>query len=158
MGASGPYGKNGAIGGRYIGWVDIRGFRALLAVVVLGLLVFEGGAQTPADENDPPAVYFQHPPELGLEILDVTDLPGIGSKLYHLRISGRAHPFEARDKHETKFANVLVDAHHHFENHKAKIEKEYTPQAATNWQKAPRGCVSESWTTCAIKSIPSLRA
>ena len=113
------------------------GFRALLAVVVLGLLAFKAGAQTPADENDPPAVYLQHLPELGLEILDVTDLSGIGSKLYHLRILDGAHPFEARDKHETKFANVLVDAHHHFEHHKAKIDKGYTPRVATNWQKAP---------------------
>ena len=109
LGAIGPYGKNGAIGGRYIGWVDMPGFRALLAVVVLGLLAFEAGAQTPADENDPhphhgeellvldpPADYLQHLPDLGLEILDVTDLPGIGSKLYHLRILDGAHPFEAR--------------------------------------------------------------
>ena len=129
------------------------GFRALLAVFVVGLLAFEAGAQTPADENDPhphhgeellvldpPADYLQHLPDLGLEILDVTDLPGIGSKLYHLRILDGAHPFEARDKHETKFANVLVDAHHHFEHHKAKIDKGYTPRAATNWQKAPSSC------------------
>ena len=129
------------------------GFCALIAVFVVGLLAFEAGAQTPADENDPhphhgeellvldpPADYLQHLPDLGLEILDVTDLPGIGSKLYHLRILDGAHPFEARDKHETKFANVLVDAHHHFEHRKAKIDKGYTPRAATNWQKAPSSC------------------
>ncbi len=151
------------------------GFPALLAVVVLGLLAFEAGAQTPADENDPhphhseellvldpPANYLQHLPDLGLEILDVTDLPGIGSKLHHLRILDGAHPFEARDKHETGFA-IFWSMH----TIMSKIARQKSARGTHRGLRqtgrkhqvpAARGCVSESWITCSIKSIPPLRA
>lgn len=99
----------------------------------------------PHDEDellvlDPPEDYLRHLPDLGLEVIDVTHLPGIGGKLYHLRIKDGAHPFHARGKHEEKFADVLVDAHHHFEHHAAKIDKNYTPRTATKWATAKSTC------------------
>ncbi|MGB0552593.1 MAG: S8 family serine peptidase [Alphaproteobacteria bacterium] len=83
---------------------------------------------------------MRHLPNLGLEVIDVTHLPGIGGQLYHLRIKDGAHPFHARDKHEKKFGDVVVDAHHHFEHHAAKADKSYTPRAAAKWQKAGKAC------------------
>lgn len=102
-------------------------------------------AHHPHDEDellvlDPPEDYLRHLPDLGLEVIDVTHLPGIGGKLYHLRIHDGAHPFDARDKHEAKFADVIVDAHHHFEHHAAKVDKNYTPRAAAKWHDAAKTC------------------
>ena len=76
----------------------------------------KGGDEThPHDEDellvlDPPADYLRHLPDLGLEVIDVTHLPGIGGNLYHLRIKDGAH--------------------HHFEHHAVKADKNYTPRAA----------------------------
>jgi subtilisin family serine protease len=89
---------------------------------------------------DPPADYVRHLPDLGLEVIDVTDLPGIGSKLYHLRILDGAHPHHARGKHDERFADVLVDVHHHFQHHAAKADKSYTPRAAAQWTAASAAC------------------
>ena len=34
----------------------------------------------------------------------------------------------------------IVDAHHHFEHHTVKADKNYTPRAAAKWQKAGKTC------------------
>ncbi len=102
-------------------------------------------AEHPHDEDellvlDPPADYLRHLPDLGIEIIDVTDLPGIGSKLYHLLVTDGAHPFDARDKHQRKFPDVVVDAHHHYEPHAAKTDKNYNARKAANWASVTENC------------------
>ena len=72
---------------------------------------------------DPPADYLRHLPDMGLEVLDVTHLAGMGSKLYHLRIIDGRHPHHARRAHGERFPQVVVDAHHHFEHHAKKRTK-----------------------------------
>jgi hypothetical protein len=104
-----------------------------------------GDEHHPHDEEellvlDPPADYLRHLPDLGLEVIDVTHVPGIGGQFYHLRIKDGAHPFHAGDTHEKKFGDVVVDGHHHFEHHAAKADKRYTPRAAAKWQKAGKAC------------------
>lgn len=99
----------------------------------------------PIDDNellvlDPPADYLRHLPDLGIEVIDVTDLPGVGSKLYHMRVTDDAHPFDARDRHLGKFPDVIVDAHHHYEHHAAKIDKSYTARKAANWASLKSSC------------------
>ena len=89
---------------------------------------------------DPPADYLIHVEGLGLEILDVTNLPGMGSKIYHLRILDDRHPLEAREHHKNRFPNVVVDAHHHYEHHAAKADKSYTASTASNWAALGKGC------------------
>lgn len=89
---------------------------------------------------DPPADYLRHLPDLGLEIVDVTHLPGIESKLYHLRIKDGAHPHHARDKHQRRFPDVVVDAHHHYEHHAARVDKSYTARNAAHWKAATAAC------------------
>jgi len=75
-----------------------------------------------------------------LEIVDVTDLPGVGSKLYHLRITDGAHPFDARERHKNKFPDVIVDAHHHYEQHAVKVDKNYNARNAANWTFLKTNC------------------
>lgn len=89
---------------------------------------------------DPPADYLRHLPDLGLEIIDVTDLASIGEKLYHLRITDGAHPFDGRDKHRDRFPNVVIDAHHHYEHHVAQVDRSYTARKAANWPTAMGAC------------------
>lgn len=89
---------------------------------------------------DPPADYLRHLPDLGLEVIDVTELPGIGKKLYHLRIKDGAHPHVARDGHRRRFPDVVVDAHHHYEHHAAKVDKNYTARKAANWMARKTVC------------------
>ena len=74
-----------------------------------------GDEHNPHDEEellvlDPPADYLRHLPDLGLEVIDVTHVPGIGGQFYHLRIKDGAHPFHAGDKHEKKFGDVAWTA------------------------------------------------
>ena len=133
-------------------------FGAVGAIVLWGVLAVgcsavdhdripaEAGGH-PHDEDellvlDPPEDYLRHLPEMGLEVLDVTELSSIGGKLYHLRIHDGAHPFHARDKHEDKFPEVIVDAHHHYEHHvrKKKIDRSYTGRKAANWMSAGARC------------------
>jgi subtilisin family serine protease len=92
---------------------------------------------------DPPVDYLRHLPDLGLEIIDVTDLPGMGSKIYHLRILDGSHPHSSRKQHSERFPDVVVDAHHHFEHHarkKKKIDKTYTARKATKWTSEKATC------------------
>jgi len=89
---------------------------------------------------DPPADYLRHLSDLGLEIIDINDLPGMGKNLYHLRIKDGAHPFDARDRHRGRFPDVVVDAHHHYEHHAAKVDKTYTARKASNWQDEKKAC------------------
>jgi len=109
-------------------------------------LVTDAGHRLDGDELlvlDPPADYLRHLPDLGMEVLDVTDLPGIGSKLYHLRLTDGAHPHHGRDRHRQRFPGVIVDAHHHYEHHaakKARVDKTYTARKAANWTSEKRSC------------------
>ncbi len=130
----------------------------LVGAISALLLVLGGCAETPEnqalttetdhphDEDellvlDPPADYLRHLPDMGMEILDVTDLSSIGGKLYHLRIVDGAHPFHARGKHQERFPGVIVDAHHHYEHHAAKkIDKSYTARTAAKWGNVSPSC------------------
>lgn len=105
----------------------------------------------PLDDDEilvlnPPADYLRHLPDMGLEVIDATDMHVLG-KLYHLRVTDGDHPHAARDEHRDKFPGVVVDAHHHFEHHakkrkkkKRKIDKTYTPRKAANWHGAKNSC------------------
>jgi hypothetical protein len=99
----------------------------------------------PMDEDellvlDPPADYLRHLPDMGLEVVDVTNLDGIGSKLYHLRIIDGKHPHHARDGHERRFPDVIVDAHHHYGRHAVKIDKSYNARNAAKWKAKKASC------------------
>lgn len=50
------------------------------------------------------------------------------------------HPHDTRGKHDERFADVLVDVHHHFQHHAAKADKSYTPRAAAQWTTASAAC------------------
>ncbi len=89
---------------------------------------------------DPPLDYLRHLPDLGLEIIDVNELAGMGSKIYHLRIIDGAHPFNARGRHQERFPDVVVDAHHHFEHHANAVDKSYTARRAANWDAESKAC------------------
>jgi hypothetical protein len=94
---------------------------------------------------NPPKEYLAELPAMGLTIHEVTELPALGSKLYHVRISDDRHPFVAREHHEQRFPDVKVDLHHHFTHHaspKKPVDKSYTARGATSWQKAGRACGS----------------
>ena len=93
---------------------------------------------------DPPADYLQDLPSLGLSVIDVTHLDGIGSHLYHLKIENGAHPFHARHQHGQKYPNVLVDVHHHFEQHQRtrhrRVDTSYTSPRSANWDRPAASC------------------
>ena len=80
---------------------------------------------------------------MGLAIHEVTELPALGSKLYHVRVADDRHAFVAREHHKQRFPDVKVDVHHHFTHHatsKKRIDKSYTARGAAQWQKAGRSC------------------
>ncbi len=90
---------------------------------------------------DPPPAYLAQLPEMGLEVREVTPLPGIGAELYHLDITDGRHPFHLREHHRQNFPDMVADLHHHFEAHAVKkTDKSYTARAAADWAKAGRGC------------------
>lgn len=89
---------------------------------------------------DPPEDYVRHLPDLGLEVIHVADLDHVGDKLYHLRVVDGAHPHHVRTKHEEKFPDVIVDVHHHYQQHAPKVDTTYTARKAAKWQKAAAGC------------------
>ncbi len=89
---------------------------------------------------DPPEDYIRHLPDLGMEVIDVQPLSSIGANLYHLRITDEAHPVHGRKKHEEKFPEVIVDAHHIFDHHARKIDKTYTARKAARWHTEDRRC------------------
>jgi len=93
---------------------------------------------------DPTPAYLAALPEMGLAIREVTDLGSMGSKLYHMDIVDGRHPLHIRDHHQSRFPNVTVDVHHHFEHHatrkKRAVDKNYTARGATKWKKAGARC------------------
>ncbi len=94
---------------------------------------------------DPPADYLAALPELGLEIREITELPAMGSKLYHMDIIDGRHPFHVREHHRTRFPGVVADVHHYFEHHakrrkKRAPDKSYTARKASRWKKAGKTC------------------
>lgn len=91
---------------------------------------------------DPPADYESRLPALGLSIIEIVDLPGIGSKLYRLRIEDGAHPFHARDAHLDEHPEVVADVHHHFEQHQQGKNSRplYTGRVAIQWGMPAASC------------------
>ena len=89
---------------------------------------------------DPPADYLETAKSLGLEIIDVTQLAGLGLPLYHMQIVTDHHPLHIRDLHETTFPGVVMDVHHHFGGHATAKGKAYTGRAAVEWRGATAGC------------------
>jgi len=103
------------------------------------------GSTHPLDEDellvlDPPADYLRHLADMEMEVVDVTPLSSIGSTLYHLRITDGAHPFDGRETHKRRFPDVVVDVHHHYEHHAAKVDKTYTARKAANWGSVSNSC------------------
>lgn len=90
---------------------------------------------------DPPPGYVAGLPEMGLSVIDVIHLDAMGSNLYHLKIDDDAHPFHARHLHGKKHPDVVVDIHHHFEQHAArKRQTGYTSRRSAHWGRAKPGC------------------
>jgi hypothetical protein len=94
--------------------------------------------------HNPPDGYEKTLPELGMSLIDITEMDGLDIKLYHIKIEDGAHPFEARLAHRKRHPNVTVDVHHHFEQHaikkKRKTNKSYTSRRAAAWAFASEKC------------------
>ena len=89
---------------------------------------------------NPPANYVENAKSLGLKLVEVTELSELGMKLYHMRIDTDHHPLHFREIHEARFPGVIVDVHHHFGMHAAKVDKKYTGRGAAKWGQAAPGC------------------
>jgi len=92
---------------------------------------------------DPPKGYLESLPALGLSVAEVTHLDALNLDLYHLKIDNGAHPFHARHLHAKKHPDILVDVHHHFEQHakrKRKRKSSLVSRQVIQWGKAKPGC------------------
>lgn len=89
---------------------------------------------------NPPPSYLEKAKTLGMSVIEVTELPGLGLRLYHMRIDTEHHPLHVREMHEALFPDVVVDVHHHFGVHAAKPDKKYTGRASIKWGRAPKNC------------------
>ena len=141
------------------------GFCALIAVFVVGLLVFEAGAQTPGAIT---LIMARTPrPRSAGGLSSAPAGPRFGNSGCHgsdrqqaLSFANfdSAHPF-GRGISMAKFERFVSPPS--FRTSQGKSRQGYTPRAATNWQKAPSSCGKGlrigPWTTCSIKSIPLRR-
>lgn len=89
---------------------------------------------------DPPPSYVEKAKTLGLNLIEVTEMPGLGLRLYHMRIDTEHHPLHVREMHEAMFPDVVVDVHHHFGVHATKPDKGYTGRAAIKWGRGTKSC------------------
>jgi len=92
---------------------------------------------------NPPKDYEKTLPEMGLSLIDITHLDDLELKMYHLKIVNGTHPFEVRLAHKNRYPGVIVDVHHHFEQHKSnivKVDKSYTSRKAMAWGTAGTKC------------------